>query len=59
MLSNENGKEAIIFMKDIRYEDLKALVNFMYKGEVTVTQSQLASFMSAAESLQIKGNPFS
>ncbi len=55
MLSNDSEKHAIVYMKDVKFEDLKALVNFMYKGEVTVVQEQLASFMSTAESLQIKG----
>jgi BTB/POZ domain len=55
MLSNESEKHAIVYMKDVKFDDLKALVNFMYKGEVTVVQEQLASFMSTAESLQIKG----
>ena len=55
MLSKESEKHAIVYMKDVKFEDLKALVSFMYKGEVTVVQEQLASFMSTAECLQIKG----
>lgn len=43
-------------MKDVRYTDLKALVDFMYKGEVNISQYQLESFLQTAEALQIKGN---
>ena len=31
------------------------MVEFVYKGEVNVLQSQLASFLKTAEMLQVKG----
>ena len=37
------------------YTDLKALVDYMYKGEVNVAQDQLPRFLAAAEILKIKG----
>lgn len=45
----------IVFLKDVRYADLKALVDFMYKGEVNVTQEQLNAVLKTAESLKVKG----
>ena len=44
-----------MFLKDVRFIDLKALVDYMYRGEVNVSQDQLAAFLSTAESLRIKG----
>lgn len=34
---------------------MSALLEFMYKGEVHVSQDALSSFLKAAESLQVKG----
>lgn len=47
------NKHPIVILKDIRFEDLKALVEFMYRGELYVTQDQLPSLLKAAETLQI------
>lgn len=35
-------------------ENMAALLEFMYKGEVHVSQKALESFLKAAESLQVK-----
>jgi len=48
-------KHPIVILKDIRYTDLKALVEFMYKGEVNVSQEQLPALLKTAESLKVKG----
>ena len=42
-------------MKDTAYADIAAVIEFVYKGEVNVLQSQLASFLKTAEMLQVKG----
>lgn len=55
MLSKQPDKQAFIFLKDVRFADLKALVDYMYKGEVNVAQDQLTSFLQTAEALDIKG----
>ena len=41
-------------MKDVDFENLKALVEYMYKGEANVPQHMLQSFIQTAESLQIR-----
>ncbi|KAK9510360.1 hypothetical protein O3M35_005163 [Rhynocoris fuscipes] len=45
----------VIIFQNVKYEDLKALVCFMYKGEVNVDQEDLSSFLSTAELLEVKG----
>ena len=45
----------MFFLKDTSFADLAAVVEFVYKGEVNVVQSQLASFLKTAEMLQVKG----
>ena len=34
---------------------MAAVIEFVYKGEVNVLQSQLGSFLKTAEMLQVKG----
>ncbi|CAB0021023.1 unnamed protein product [Nesidiocoris tenuis] len=45
----------VIIFRNVKFEDLEALVSFMYKGEVNVEQDALASFLSTAELLEVKG----
>lgn len=44
-----------VFLKDVSHSALRDLLQFMYQGEVNVKQEELASFISTAEQLQVKG----
>jgi len=48
-------KHPVIILKDVDFENLKSLVEYMYKGEANVPQNMLPSFISTAESLQVRG----
>lgn len=50
-----NDKHPVVFMKDMEFENLKSLVEYMYKGEANVPQQMLTAFIKDAESLQIRG----
>ncbi|XP_055699932.1 sex determination protein fruitless isoform X2 [Phlebotomus papatasi] len=45
----------IIYLKDVRYSEMRSLLDFMYKGEVNVGQRSLPTFLKTAESLQVRG----
>ncbi|XP_045514419.1 sex determination protein fruitless-like isoform X3 [Pieris brassicae] len=45
----------IIFLKDVKFSEIKSLLDFMYKGEVNVGQNMLPMFLKTAESLQVRG----
>lgn len=49
------NKHPIVFLKDVSPNEVKALLDFMYKGEVNVSQNLLPAFLKTAESLQIRG----
>ena len=48
-------QQLVIFLKDTSAADLTAIVEFMYKGSVSVAEGQLASFLMTAEMLQVQG----
>ncbi|XP_039287011.1 protein bric-a-brac 2 isoform X2 [Nilaparvata lugens] len=45
----------IVILKDIKYSDLKTMIDFMYCGEVNVSQEQLPAILKTAETLKVKG----
>ncbi|XP_068232847.1 zinc finger and BTB domain-containing protein 24-like isoform X3 [Palaemon carinicauda] len=55
MFNKNPCKHPIVFMKDVSCKDMEALLDFMYKGEVHVPQSELGSLLRTAEGLQVKG----
>lgn len=48
-----NGSVCVI-LEATSAENMHALLEFMYKGEVHVSQKALESFLKAAESLQVR-----
>jgi BTB/POZ domain len=48
-------KHPVIVLKDFRGWIVQAIVNFMYRGEISVTQGKLDQLIKAGESLQIRG----
>ncbi|XP_018365153.1 PREDICTED: protein tramtrack, alpha isoform-like isoform X2 [Trachymyrmex cornetzi] len=48
-------KHPIVILKDVPYVDMRSLLDFMYRGEVSVDQDRLTAFLRVAESLRIKG----
>lgn len=55
MFLNHPEKHPIVILKDVPFSDMKSLLDFMYRGEVSVDQERLAAFLKVAESLRIKG----
>jgi len=55
LLKGNPCQHPIIVLRDIKYDDLHSLLQFMYNGEVNVAQDQLNSFLKSAESLKIRG----
>lgn len=53
---NENPcKHPVIVLKDFQGWEVQAVVDFMYRGEVSVAQEQLGTVIRAGESLQVRG----
>ncbi|CAG0919561.1 unnamed protein product [Notodromas monacha] len=55
LLEENPAKHPIVILKDVEFKQLKAILDFMYSGEVNVAQEELQSFLKVAERLKVKG----
>jgi len=55
LFKKNHHQHPLIFLRGVKYEDIFAVLDFMYHGEVNVAQESLNSFLAVAEDLQIKG----
>ncbi|KAF7995347.1 hypothetical protein HCN44_006454 [Aphidius gifuensis] len=54
LLEQDLGQEPIILLKDLNFDILKAMVEFMYCGETTIAHCHLQSLLDAAQLFKIK-----
>ena len=55
LLGRNKHTHPLIFMRGVKFEDLLAIVDYLYCGEADVFQENLDSFLAIAEELQLKG----
>jgi len=55
ILRRNPHQNPLLYLKGVRFTDLKSVLNFIYNGEVNVAQEELNTFLSVAEDLRIKG----
>lgn len=55
MFEHTPCKHPVIVLRDVQYDELEALLSYMYAGVVSVAQTDLARLIKVAELLQIKG----
>lgn len=55
ILTDNPSSNLVIYLKDMKFWELRALVTFMYNGEVSISQQKLTLLCKAAEALKIKG----
>merc|ERR1711875_151772 len=55
MIEMNNNKHPLIVLRNIPFLHMSAILEFMYHGEVSVTQEELPAFLKTAEKLEIKG----
>jgi len=55
VLRRNRHEHPLLYMKGVKYVDMLSVLNFMYQGEVNISQEDLNSFLSVAEDLQVKG----
>ena len=55
LLKKNKHPHPLIFMRGVKYEELAAIVDFLYCGEANIFQENLDAFLSIAGDLQLKG----
>ena len=55
LTSSSKHSHPLIYMRGVKSEDLKAIVEYLYKGEANVFEENLDSFLAIAEELKLKG----
>ncbi|CAH0393410.1 unnamed protein product [Bemisia tabaci] len=55
LFTGHPDKHPIVILKDVPFADMRSLLDFMYRGEVSVDQDRLTAFLKVAETLRIKG----
>ena len=55
VLRRNRHEHPLLYLKGVKYQELVAVLNFMYHGEVNVAQEELNSLLAIAEELKVKG----
>ncbi|XP_026833456.1 protein bric-a-brac 1 isoform X2 [Drosophila erecta] len=55
LLAETPCQHPIVIMRDVSWSDLKAIVEFMYRGEINVSQDQIGPLLRIAEMLKVRG----
>nr|CAD7392049.1 unnamed protein product [Timema cristinae] len=55
LLENPCKHPTIIMPQDVCFSDLKFIIEFVYRGEIDVSQAELQSLLKTADQLKIKG----
>ncbi|XP_034667952.1 longitudinals lacking protein-like [Drosophila subobscura] len=55
VFQGHDEKFPFVLLKDVKYQDLRALIDYMYRGKVNVKPDQLEGLVNAGKLLQVKG----
>jgi len=55
VLRTHPHQHPLLYMRGVTFSDLRAVLDFMYHGEVNVAQEDLNGFLAIAEDLKVKG----
>lgn len=55
LIENPCKHPTIIMPQDVCFTDLRFIIEFVYRGEIDVSQSELQSLLRTADQLKIKG----
>ncbi|SPP79757.1 longitudinals lacking protein, isoforms H/M/V-like [Drosophila guanche] len=55
IFQGHNENFPCVLLKDVKYQDLRALIDYMYRGKVNVKPDQLEGLVNAGKLLLVKG----
>ena len=53
-LLNAKSNQSVVFLRGIKQQEMKSILNFIYLGEVSFNQSRMDEFLAVADILDIK-----
>ena len=54
-LLKDQDNHSLIYLRGIKHENLKVMIDYLYQGEVNVLQENLGAFFAVAEELKLTG----
>ena len=54
LLINSNSQNPVLYLKGVRNEELRSVLQFLYLGETRITEDRINEFMRAAQELELK-----
>ena len=55
LLGRNKHSHPMVYMRGVKFDDLLAIMDFLYRGEANVLQESLDSFLAIAEELHLRG----
>ena len=55
VLKKNPHQHPLLYLKGVKYEDITSILDFLYHGEVNVSQDSLNRFLTVAGDLKVKG----
>ena len=55
LADTDHTQHPIVILKDISWLELRFIVDYMYRGEINISQEELPSILKIAESLEVHG----
>ena len=55
VLRRNPQQHPLLYLEGVRYTNVKAVLDFMYHGEVSINEEDLESFLTLAKNLRVKG----
>ena len=55
LLKRNRHSHPLIYMRGLNFEDLSAIIDFLYTGETNIQQSYIGTFLAIADELGVKG----
>ena len=54
IIENRNSENVIIYLRGVKHEEMRSILQFLYLGETSVSRGSLTQFLNVAEDLHIK-----
>ena len=54
-IDSSDLKHPIIYLKGIKYQEMKSILDFSYMGQISILSEKVEDFLSSAKSLEIEG----